>query len=281
MRQPNLAGGVATVVFAVLVLVFLMAPLLIVVPVSFSDSTLLRFPPRGFSLRWYEAYLGDPAWLMATEVSLKVGVIVATLSVVLGTLTALGITRGRFPGRALVQAFVLSPLIVPVIILGVGLYYFFSFLKLNGTVAGLVIGHTVLTYPYATVVITASLEKFDVNLERVAMGLGANRLRTFWRVTLPGIRPGIVVATLFCFLISFDEVVIAIFVSGPETTTLPRKMWDGIRFELNPTIAAVSTLLIVFSWIIMLGGELLRRRLSRTDAGGPLAATPAVGEDAG
>jgi putative spermidine/putrescine transport system permease protein len=131
MKQPNVAGGAATIIFAALVLVFLMAPLLIVVPVSFSDSTLLQFPPRGFSLRWYDAYLGDPSWLEATEVSLKVGVMVAMLSVVLATLTALGITRARFRGRALVHAFILSPLIVPVIILGVGLYYFFSFLSVT------------------------------------------------------------------------------------------------------------------------------------------------------
>lgn len=250
-------------IFGTAVLIFLMAPLLVVIPVSFSRSSLLQFPPKQFSWRWYLELIHDPSWLAATQTSLKVGIIVAVISVILGTLTALAITRGRFRGRALLQAFILSPLIAPVIIVAVSLYYFFSFLKLNGTITGLVIGHTVLTFPYATVVITASLERFDVSLEQAAMSLGATRIRAFFRVTLPMIRPGVIVAALFAFLISFDEVVIAIFVTGPETITLPRKMWDGIRFELNPTIAAVSTILIVFSCLFMLVSEGLRRWLTR------------------
>jgi putative spermidine/putrescine transport system permease protein len=245
--------------FVTLVAAFLVAPLLVVVPMSFSDSTLMQFPPQRFSLRWYENYLNSRAWTDATWLSLKTGVLVATISIVLAIAAAMGLARGRFAGRAILQSLILSPLVVPVIILAVGLYYLYSFVRLNGTLSGLVLGHVVLTFPYAVVVISASLEDLDPTLERAARGLGASPLRAFLRITLPLIAPGVGVAFLFSFLTSFDEVVLAAFITGPDTTTLPRKMWDGIRFELNPTIAAVSTLLIVASWSLMLAVALLRR----------------------
>jgi ABC-type spermidine/putrescine transport system permease subunit II len=157
-----------------------------------------------------------------------------------------------------VRSLVLSPLVVPVIILAVGLYYLYAHLHLNNTLTGLVLGHLVLTLPYVVVVVSASLEDLDSTLEQAALGLGATPLRAFRRVTLPLIAPGVAVAFLFSFLTSFDEVVLAVFITGPETTTLPRKMWEGIRFELNPTIAAVSTLLIGVSWSVMLLVGLLR-----------------------
>jgi putative spermidine/putrescine transport system permease protein len=253
LGRSALYGGAA------LIATFLLAPLLVVVPVSFSDSTLMQFPPPGWSLRWYRAYFDNPAWIDATWMSLKTGLAVAVLSTALGIAAALGLSRARFPGRAALQTFILSPLIVPVIILSVGLYYLYSFARLNDTFLGLVIGHLVLTFPYATVVISASLEDFDQILEQAARGLGAAPFTAFRRITLPLIGPGVAVAFLFGFLTSFDEVVVAIFITGPETITLPRKMWEGIRFELNPTIAAVSTLLIGISWILMLIAGLLRR----------------------
>jgi putative spermidine/putrescine transport system permease protein len=240
--------------------VFLIAPLLVVVPMSFSDSTLMVFPPQRYSLRWYEAYFGNRAWTDATWVSLKAGLLVGVISTALAVAAALGLARGRFAGRALLQSFILSPLVVPVIILAVGLYYFYSFFRLNGTMTGLVLGHVVLTFPYALVVVAASLEDLDPTLEQAAQGLGASPFHAFRRVTLPMIAPGVGVAFLFSFLTSFDEVVLAVFITGPETTTLPRKMWEGIRFELNPTIAAVSTLLIAVSWSLTLAVALLRRR---------------------
>jgi len=241
-----IGGGVA------LIAAFLIAPLLVVLPMSFSDSTLMQFPPSRLSLRWYRAYFGDHAWIDATWTSLKAGLLVAIASTCLGIAAAMALARGRLAGRALLRSLLLSPLIVPVIILAVGLYYVFSFVRLNNTLTGLVLGHVVLTLPYAIVVISASLEELDRTLEQAALGLGATPWRAFRRVTLPLIAPGVAVAFLFSFLTSFDEVVLAVFVTGPETTTLPRKMWEGIRFELNPTIAAVSTLLIVVSWTVML-----------------------------
>lgn len=260
LRHEGRGGRVALYGAVAFVAVFLLAPLLIVMPMSFSATTLMQFPPSSYSMRWYDAYFTSRSWLDATWISFRAGMVVAIVSTVLGTATALALTRAEFRGKAAVQAFLLSPLVVPVIILSVGLYYLFSMAKLNNTFTGLVIGHVVLTFPYAMVVVVASLEDFDRTLEQSAMGLGATPLRAFWRITLPLISPGIVVAFLFSFLTSFDEVVLALFITGPETLTLPRKMWEGIRFEINPTIAAVSTLLIVISWSLMLVIGLLRRR---------------------
>src|SRR6266540_5553163 len=242
-REP-LEVGFLTRAISFAGLIFLVAPLLVVVPISFGRSSLLQFPPREFSLRWYQAIAADPQWLTAAGNSIRIACIVSILSTLLATMAAIGLARFRFPGRAAVQAFVLSPLIVPVIITGVGLYYLFSRLGLTGTATSLVVGHTIITLPYGVVVVTAALERFDPRLEQAAMSLGANPFQTFWRVTLPIIRPAIAVAALFAFLLSFDEVVIAIFLSGPETSTVPKKMWDGIRFDLTPTLAAVSTLLL-------------------------------------
>ncbi len=262
-------GKAATGLVAILVVAFLMTPLLVVVPMSFNDSAFLNFPPERLSFRWYREFFTNRVWLSATAMSFKVGAIVAGVATGLGTLAAFGIVRGRFRGRALVESFILSPLITPVIVLAVALYYLFAALRLNGTLLGLVIGHTILALPYAVVVISASLEVFDVGLERAAMGLGAGRVRTFFRVTLPLIRSGVLIAALFAFLTSFDDVVVALFVTGPTTMTLPRKMWDGIRNEINPTIAAASSLLIAFSWLVMGGVEWLRRRLG-SQGRGPL-----------
>ena len=189
--------------------------------------------------------------------------VVSLVSTLLGLGLAITFDRFTFFGRNLLRALVMAPLMVPVVVIGVGLYVVFLRTGLNGTFLGLVIGHTVVTFPYATVVIGASLREVDRRLEQAAIGLGANPVRAFVEVTLPLIAPGIVVSALFGFLVSFDEVVIAIFVTGPETATLPRQIWDGIRFDLNPTIAAVATLLIALSGIVLLASELLRRLLHR------------------
>jgi putative spermidine/putrescine transport system permease protein len=250
-------------IFGGLVLLFLALPLLVVIPTAFSASSLLRFPPRAFSLRWFHEYFASDAWMRATWVSVKAGVVVSLVSTLLGLGLAIAFDRFTFFGRNLLRALVMAPLMVPVVVIGVGLYVVFLRTGLNGTFLGLVIGHTVVTFPYATVVIGASLREVDRRLEQAAIGLGANPVRAFVEVTLPLIAPGIVVSALFGFLVSFDEVVIAIFVTGPETATLPRQIWDGIRFDLNPTIAAVATLLIALSGIVLLASELLRRLLHR------------------
>jgi len=266
--DPFVAARFVPWLFVGLVLFFLAAPLLVVVPAAFNDSSLLQFPPKAWSLRWFEAYFHDERWLAATKVSVEAGLSVALSSTVLGLLTAVVLDRFAFPGRTLFRALVLAPLVVPVVVIAVGLYVLFLHLELNGSFAALVIGHTVMTFPYATVVISTSLAEVDRRLENAAVGLGASWPRAFCEVTLPLIRPGLVVAALFGFLISFDEVVVAIFVTGPATFTLPRRIWEGIRFDLNPTIAAVATLLVALSALTLLVSELLRRALGRSGGRG-------------
>jgi putative spermidine/putrescine transport system permease protein len=261
--DPFALAGWLPWLFVGLVLLFLALPLFVVIPAAFNNSTLLQFPPREWSLRWFREYFGSSSWIDATGTSFKVAVAVSLLSTALGLGAAVTLDRFAFVGRNLLRALIMAPLMVPVIVIAVGLYYMFLRTGLNGTYLGLVLGHTVITFPYATVVIGAALAEVDKRLEDAAVGLGAIRPRAFLEVTLPLIRPGLVVAALFGFLISFDEVVIAIFVTSPETMTLPRRIWDGIRFDINPTIAAVSTILIALSSVVMLLSELLRRRLRR------------------
>lgn len=253
-------------VLGALVLLFLALPLFVVIPTAFSSSSLLRFPPRAWSLRWFHEYFASDPWMRATLVSVKAGVAVSLLSTLLGLGLAITFDRFAFRGRNVLRALIMAPLMVPVVIMGVGLYVLFLRVGLNGSFLGLVIGHTVVTFPYATVVIGASLAEVDKRLEQAAIGLGANPVRAFAEVTLPLIAPGVVISALFGFLVSFDEVVIAIFVTGPQTATLPRQIWDGIRFDLTPTIAAVATLLIALSAIVLLLGEVLRRLLQRAPA---------------
>lgn len=242
------------------VIAFLLLPLVAIIPISFSSSSLLRLPPPGYSTRWYEAYLFDTAWMNATMNSVIVGSVTAVLSVILGTATAYGLARSNWKGKALLQALILSPLLIPVIVIAVGTYAIFSRFGLNGTFAGLIIGHTILTFPYTVVVISAALERFDPRLEKMAVSLGATPLRAFLLVTFPIIRASIMVALLFGFLNSFDEVVMATFIAGPETITLPKRIWDGIRFELTPVIAAVSSILILLSCAVIGVVEVLNRR---------------------
>jgi ABC-type spermidine/putrescine transport system permease subunit II len=250
-------------VSTIAVLFFLAAPLLVVIPVAFSSSSLLQFPPPGWSLRWFREYFANSTWISPTLTSFQVAVLVSFLSTCLGLGLAITFDRFKFPGRTIVKAIIIAPLVVPVIITAVGLYYLYLVLGINGSFWGLVIAHTVITLPYSVVVIGTALAESDRRVENAAVGLGATWARAFVEVTLPLISPSLVVSALFGFLISFDEVVIAIFVTGPTTTTLPRRLWDGIRFDLEPTIAAVATLLIVVSALILLLNAVLRRALGK------------------
>jgi len=243
-----------------IVLLFLMTPILIVVPLSFSNASYLRFPPPGWSLRWYHNYLDRPEWLDATWLSIWVGVGTAALSVLLGTLAAFGLTRGRFPGRTLVALLAMSPLAVPIIVLAIGVYFTYSRLGLVGTPLGLILAHTCLAVPFVLATVSASLTGFDRRLEMASMGLGAGRWRTFRSVTLPNVWPGIFTGAVFAFITSFDELVLALFLSGSDAVTMPRRMWDEIRFEIDPTIAAVSTVLIALTSLLLLGAEWLKGR---------------------
>ncbi len=241
------------------IFLFLILPTFVIIPISFSSAKFLQFPPQGFSLQWYADYFGSRTWVSATILSFQVAIMTMLCATFLGTLASLALVRGNFKGKKLIYAMLLSPLVVPVIIVGVSLYYFFSWLHLIGNMWGLVMAHTCLALPFVVVNVTATLQGFDITLERAALSLGASRLTTFMKVTFPLIRPGVITGALFAFITSFDEVVIAIFITGSRAVTLPRQMWDGIRVSINPTISAVASLLIVFSIFLLLSTEMLRR----------------------
>ncbi len=246
-----------------LIMLFLAFPIVVVIVVSFSSATYLTFPPPAFGLRWYESYFGSEDWLRPTWLSLWVAAVVVALSTALGTLAALGITRLPKTLRVLVAGLVLSPLIVPGIVVAIGIYYAFARYGLVGSPAGLILAHTCLAVPFVVTSVTASLAGIDPRLEQAALSLGATPRGTFFQVTLPLIRPGVLVGALFAFITSFDELIVALFVSGSGAVTLPRRMWDDLRFAIDPTIAAVSTLTIVLTAALMAGAHLLRKQAER------------------
>jgi putative spermidine/putrescine transport system permease protein len=256
-------GRVALYGFTALVLLYLIFPVFVVIPVSFSSAQYLAFPPPGFSLQWYEKYFDRRDWIDATLLSLRVGIVTSILATILGTAASLALVRGRFRGRNAVNAFLVSPLIIPGIIVAIGVYFFYARMQIVGSPFALALAHTALAIPFVVINVSATLYGFDERLEYAAMNLGANRWQTFWKVTLPIIKPGVFAGALFAFITSFDELIVALFISGTGAVTLPRKMWDGLRTEIDPTIAAVSTLLITLSVLILLSAELLRQRSER------------------
>jgi putative spermidine/putrescine transport system permease protein len=226
-----------------LVLAFIAAPLLIVVPMSFSTAVSLEFPPPGWGLGSYAAYFGDERWTRPTLNSLAIAAAVAVLTLLLVTPAAFALVRHRFAGKGLANALLMLPLMVPHIVIAIGYYAFLADIRLLQTFPGIVIAHTALSVPLAFLVLSANLKGFDRGLERAALSLGASPARTFWHVTMPVLWPGFAAAALFAFVQSFDETVVAIFVSGQATETLPRRMFDSIRSNADPVIAVVSTLL--------------------------------------
>jgi putative spermidine/putrescine transport system permease protein len=242
------------------VLCYLIFPIAIVVPVSFSSGSYLRFPPPGFGLRWYQNFFERSDWIDSAELSLAIGIAVMLLATVLGTPAAIALVRSQFNGRGLINSFIISPLIAPAIIVAIGIYFFYAQLGMIGNPISLVIAHTCLAVPFVVINVSASLYGFDERLEYAAMSLGATPWRTFWQVTFPIIRPGVLAGALFAFITSFDELVIALFVSGTTAVTLPRKMWESIQFEIDPTIAAASTMLVAVTGALFLTADLLRRR---------------------
>jgi len=259
MRQARIVHTLLRVWLG-LVILFLLLPILVVVPLSLSSASYLRFPPPGWSLRWYVSYFTREAWTSATWLSLWVGLIVAVLATVLGTLAAFGLTRGRLPLRGLISALIVSPLVIPAIVAAIGIYFAYSRAGITGSAVGLILAHTCLAAPFVVAVVSSSLVGFDRRLEFAAMNLGAGPWATFWQVTFPLIRPAVLAGAFFAFITSFDELIVALFVSGSTAITLPRRMWDELRFEIDPTIAAVSTLLVALTLALFLASETLRRR---------------------
>jgi len=254
---------IATIVASTLVFIFLMAPILAIVPLSFSSSTYLTYPLPGLSLRWYEEFLNSARWMNSLKNSFIIGVSSAMLSMALGTLASLGLAQWKSKWKPLILAVVLSPMVVPVVITAVGVYFFFAPLGLTGNYLGLILVHTALATPFVVITVSATLQSFDMTLAKAAASLGAPPLLTFRKVILPLILPGLASGALFAFATSFDEVVTVLFLAGPEQRTLPREMFSGIRENISPTITAVAVVLTVISVFMLSTLEILRRRNER------------------
>jgi putative spermidine/putrescine transport system permease protein len=247
-------------IIAIAVIVFLAAPSFVLIPISFSGSTFFEWPPRGFSLQWYRAYLESPLWQAATWRSVAVGLATAALSIALGVPAAFVLARRSLPAKTAVMAFLLMPMVMPHIIVALALYYAFSRVGLVGSSVGLVLGHTLVSLPYVVITIMAVLRNYDLRLDHAAWTLGADKFTTFRRITYPIIRGGMMTAFLFAFVKSFDELTVALFISSGTSTTLPRQMWSDALLNVSPTLAAVSTVMIVFVVMVIGLGELIARR---------------------
>ncbi|VWC60237.1 ABC transporter permease [Burkholderia lata] len=241
------------------VALFLLLPILFIVALSFGDSQWLIFPPPGWTLDWYRQLFTDAGWLDSLMTSARLAVIVTVLSVLIGFLASLALVRGKFRGRAAVQAFFLTPMVLPVVVLAVALYAFVLRVGLDGTMTGFVIGHLIIALPFSIISISNSLASFDTALEDAALICGASPLEVKLRVTIPAIRLGLFAAAIFSFLASWDEVVVSIFMSSPTLQTLPVRIWATLRQDLTPVVAAASSLLVGLTAVLMLAGAMLRR----------------------
>ncbi|MFM0689209.1 ABC transporter permease [Paraburkholderia strydomiana] len=243
-----------------LVLFFLIAPILAIIPLSFNSGSYFSYPMQGFSLRWYEQALTSADWQRSLLNSLGIGTASTVIATCLGTLAALGLSRSQFPLRSLIMPLIISPMIVPIVVVAAGFYLIFAPLGLVNSYPGVVLAHAALGTPFVVITVTASLLSFDHSLLRAASGLGAPPWVTFRRVTLPLIMPAIATGSVFAFATSFDEVIVILFIGGPDQTTVPRQMWSGIRDSIDPSILAVATMLIVFAVLLFASITWLRGR---------------------
>jgi putative spermidine/putrescine transport system permease protein len=250
-------------IITVLVALFLLLPIVFIAALSFGNSQWLIFPPPGWTLRWYRELFADPRWLESAWTSAQIAVCVTVLSVVIGLLASLALTRGTFRGREALRALFITPMILPVVVLAVALYAFFLRIGLNGTMLGFVLAHLVLALPFSVISISNALEGFDKSIEDAAILCGATPWEARFRVTLPAISHGLFAAAVFSFLVSWDEVVVAIFMASPTLQTLPVKIWTTLRQDLTPVIAAASTLLVLFTIALMLAAALVRKGMKR------------------
>jgi putative spermidine/putrescine transport system permease protein len=259
----NRLGWIRWVLCAIGVLagLYLFMPILFIVLLSFGSSRWLIFPPPGWTLQWYREFFSNPEWLGSILTSFEIAAIVTVLSVLFGLLAALAVTRGTFPGRSVLQAFLLTPMILPVVVLAVALYALFLRTNLNGTLFGFVVAHLVIALPFSVIVIANSLVSFDHSIEDAAVVCGASPFQAKLRVTLPSIRLGLYAAAVFSFLCSWDEVVLAIFMASPSLQTFPVRIWTTLRADLTPVIAAAASfVLLVTLTLLLLGGFAMKRQ---------------------
>ncbi|MFJ5226535.1 ABC transporter permease [Streptomyces sp. NPDC088400] len=244
-------GRIAAALPAAAVFLFLMAPLAVLALSSLNSTSSLSFPPRGISLRWYEEVLTSPDWLVSFRLSGLLVLLVVLTTVTIGTLAAYGLVRGDFPGRGLLSGLALAPLMVPEIIIALGLLYYFQGLGLVNSLMGLWLAHSLVALPFVVRTVMVSAQALDPTLERAAAALGAGRMRTFRTVTLPLLRPGILAGAVFAAVTSLGEVAVSALVSGSNTTTVPVRIFSAVQFQLDPSVAAVSTLLMLISVLVL------------------------------
>lgn len=252
-------GGRALSVYFWIVIAYLLLPILIVVPTSFSAQDFLRFPPAKFGTRWYEVYLTSSAWMDATYRSFRIAIAASVVATILGTMVAVALERGRLPERSVLVAAFAAPAIVPHIILALGLFIVGVWFGLTGRESYLALAHATFGLPFAVLLIGSALRQIDPTIERAARVLGAGPIRSFFTATFPSLVPAIASASIFSFFISFDELIVALFVMG-DKQTLPVRIWTDLRFELSPTIAPIATLMVALTTIAMVAAEILRRR---------------------
>jgi putative spermidine/putrescine transport system permease protein len=251
------------------VAIFLIAPSAVVIVMSFSSGKILMFPPPGFGIHWYENFFGSQEWIGSAFNSLEIAIISSLLATFLGTITAFGLVRGRALTAQVTKAIILMPLIVPLVVTAIGMYFTYQSMGLS-TLAGIVVAHTALGLPYVVVTVAASLYGFDADLELAARNLGANPWRSFSRITLPLIMPGVATGAIFAFISSWDEVIVALFLTTPTLRTLPVTMWEQTKSTVDPTIAAASSLLTTFTLFLLLMAVTLRRFSAGTTKERPL-----------
>jgi putative spermidine/putrescine transport system permease protein len=264
--QIRLGDRLWLYIFSGIILFLLIVPSLVVIPMSFSASQYLEFPPKEWSLRWYENYFfswkvenGFNDWMAATWTSVKVAILTIFVATPIGTMAAYGLITSSKRVRNILFPVMISPIMVPVILVAIGLFYFFVQFKMVNSIFGLVLGHSLVAMPLVLIIVLSALKNYDMNQEKVARSLGATRLRAFFEITLPQIKFSIISASLIAFLTSFDEVIISLFVSGGDNSTITRSMFLALRDQIDPTIAAISTVLIIISSGLLVASQFLKQ----------------------
>jgi len=247
------------VLVCALVLLYLILPILIIAPMSFSGARFLAFPPPSLSLRWYEEYIGNAAWMQATRVTLTVAVLTVAIATPLGVAAAYAISRSTWRIMRVIHMTLLLPLVVPIIITAVGIFFVYAKVGLVASLTGLVLANVMLGLPYVVISVVAGLQSFDATQEMVARSLGMNRLRSFFAVTLPQIKASVIAGGIFAFISAMDETIVALFISGGQYQPLTKRMFTALRDEIDPTIAAISTLMTVASFMLVLIATTRRR----------------------
>ena len=270
VRLPGRIWHYSFLTYCGMVFIFLIAPLIVIIPLSFNVEPYFTFTPAmmsldpdAFSLRWYQDIIDNEQWLQSAKNSIIIATAATLIATTLGTLAALGLSQPYMPYRSIAMAVLISPMIVPVIISAAGMFFFYSKIGLAQTMSGLILAHAALGTPFVVITVTATLIGFDHSLTRAAASLGATPVTTFFKVIMPLVTPGMISGALFAFITSFDEVVVVFFLAGFEQRTIPRQMWAGIREQISPTILAVATLMVFFSIILLITLEMLRRRSER------------------